>query len=124
MYELSIEDFFSAAHNLINYNGDCEQLHGHNWKVQVVVQTNKLNPEGLGIDFRELKKNLKETLSLLDHKYLNDLEAFQHDNPSTENISRFIYMNLKEKLKKYKDIQLKKIISWEEAGASAAFYEE
>lgn len=124
MYELSIEDFFSAAHNLINYNGDCEQLHGHNWKVRVVVQTNKLNPEGLGIDFRELKKKLNETLSLFDHKYLNDLEAFQHDNPSTENISRFIYMNLKEKLKKYKDIQLKKIISWEEVGASAAFYEE
>ncbi len=124
MYELAIDDSFSAAHELRGYNGDCEHLHGHNWKVRLIIQTKELNSTGLGIDFRELKKMLKEALQLLDHKHLNDLKAFEKDNPSTENISRFIYMDIKEKLKKHKNIRLKKIISWEEDDASAAFYEE
>ncbi len=123
MYELAIEDHFSAAHNLRNYNGNCEQLHGHNYKVQAIIQTDKLDTIGLGFDFRELRTILKETMSLLDHKYLNDLKAFQVNNPSTENIARFIYMDLKEKLEKYKNIQLKKITCCEEHDSSAAYYE-
>ncbi len=123
MYELTIEGHFSAAHNLRNYSGDCEQLHGHNYTVQVIVETDKLDSIGLGIDFKELSAILKTTLSEFDHKYLNDLKAFRENNPSTENIARYIYMDLKEKLKKYNTIQLKKIICWEESYASAAYYE-
>ena len=122
MYELSIEDYFSAAHNLKDYNGDCEHLHGHNWKVRIIVRTENLDSTGLGIDFRDLRKILKEVLAIFDHKHLNDLESFQEENPSTENISRFIYMSLKEKLKSHKGIQLKKVISWEGNDASAAYF--
>ena len=98
MYELNIKDHFSAAHNLREYKGDCEKLHGHNWQVEVVVETEILNSEGLGIDFRLLSKYLKEIISILDHQYLNELEPFKKENPSTENISRFIYEKIKKKL--------------------------
>ena len=123
MYDLTIEDYFAAAHSLREYNGNCENLHGHNWKIEVIVQAKKLDSLGLGIDFRILHKKIKETLALLDHKYLNELDAFKKQNPSTENISRFIYMDLKDKLKEFKNIRLKKVTSWEEAYAGASYYE-
>ncbi len=123
MYELIVEDYFSAAHNLREYNGDCEQLHGHNWKVQLIIQTYNFNSLDIVIDFRELKIILKDVLILLDHKYLNDLDFFKKNNPTTENISRFIYLHLKERLKHYKNIILNKVITWEEVDAAASYYE-
>lgn len=123
MYELIIEDYFASAHNLREYNGDCEQLHGHNWKIQVIVEISELNQLDLGIDFRDLKRYLKEVIGQLDHKYLNDIEFFKNNNPTTENISRFIYQDLKEKLKEHKNVRLKKVISWEEIDAGASFFE-
>jgi len=123
MYELSINDHFSAAHNLRNYKGNCEQLHGHNYKVQAIIKTDELNSIGLAIDFKEFSKLLKEVLSLLDHQYLNDLEYFKEQNPSTENIARFIYYGFKDKLKGHDKVQLTKIICWEEPYSSAAYYE-
>jgi len=77
MFEVSIETSFSAAHRLRNYKGNCEALHGHNWKVQVTVETAALNDIGLGIDFRELKEKTGSVLSQLDHVFLNDLGPFQ-----------------------------------------------
>ncbi len=123
MYELIVEDYFAGAHNLREYNGNCEQLHGHNWKIQVIVETEKLDSLDLGIDFRELKKILKEVLNILDHKYLNDLDFFKENNPTTENISKYIYIELKDKFKRYTDIKLKKVVSWEEVDSAAAYYE-
>ena len=73
MFEVSIETSFSAAHRLNNYRGNCEALHGHNWKVQVTVETAALNEIGLGIDFRELKEKTRRVLSPFDHVLLNDL---------------------------------------------------
>ncbi|MBU1078535.1 MAG: 6-carboxytetrahydropterin synthase QueD [Spirochaetes bacterium] len=123
MYELMVEDYFSGAHNLREYNGNCEKLHGHNWKIRIVVCTDTLDSLDIGIDFRDLKRHLKEVLDLMDHKYLNELDFFKKNNPTTENISKFIYTNLKDKLKKYKNSSLKKVISWEEVDAGAAYYE-
>ena len=91
MYEISIQTVFSAAHRLRNYQGDCEALHGHNWKVQVTVQTHKLNEIGLAIDFKMLKKITNEALSRLDHACLNDIAPFDDMNPSSENIARVLF---------------------------------
>ena len=78
MYQLMIKTHFAAAHNLMNYQGDCENLHGHNWRVEVTVSARELDAAGLGIDFKILKKETNQLLDRLDHKYLNQLEPFQN----------------------------------------------
>jgi 6-pyruvoyltetrahydropterin/6-carboxytetrahydropterin synthase len=94
MYRLTILTDFAAAHNLINYQGDCENLHGHNWKVEVRVSAKELNNAGLGIDFKILKKETKQLLGALDHKYLNDLPMFKGVSPSSEHICKYLYDEL------------------------------
>ncbi len=123
MYELIVEEHFAAAHSLRGYNGNCENLHGHNWKIQVYVQCEELNEIGLGIDFRDLKKIIKDVLKNLDHKFLNELEYFKELNPSTENISKYIYELLKNKLSDFKGIKVSKVVSWEEEKTGAAYFE-
>ena len=91
MYRLMVQSAFAAAHQLRGYEGKCEGLHGHNWRVQVMVKTDILNPTGLGIDFKVLKEILKEVLSQLDHAFLNDIEPFKTQNPSSENLARHIF---------------------------------
>ena len=98
MYYLTIHTHFAAAHNLINYQGDCENLHGHNWKVEVTVTTRELDKAGLGIDFKILKRETKTVLELLDHKYLNKIEPFIELSPSSENIARFLFETLTKRL--------------------------
>ena len=87
MYRLMIKTSFAAAHNLINYQGDCENLHGHNWRVEVVVAAKELDKAGLGIDFKILKKQTNSLLDELDHKYLNDLPSFNNENITVEKIN-------------------------------------
>ena len=77
MYELKIVSRFSAAHQLRDFEGGCEKLHGHNWTVEVYVASEKLGSDGLVIDFRKIKDSAKGALDRLDHTFLNDLEAFQ-----------------------------------------------
>ena len=120
MYHLTILTHFAAAHNLLNYQGDCENLHGHNWKVEVTVNTENLDKAGLGIDFKILKKHTKEIMNYLDHKYLNDLDAFAGISPSSEHISRFVYDRLAESLAEY-DVSLEKITVWESDNAYATY---
>jgi 6-pyruvoyltetrahydropterin/6-carboxytetrahydropterin synthase len=98
MYHLMIKTSFAAAHNLINYQGDCENLHGHNWRVEVTVAAKELDKAGLGIDFKILKKQTNGLLDELDHKYLNDLTPFKEDSPSSENISRYLFGRLSKQL--------------------------
>ena len=97
MYELRVEDEFSAAHFLSHYRGKCENLHGHNYRVRLWVRGAKLDEGGMLADFSLLKKVLKEVLSLLDHSKLNDMEVFQND-PSAERIAKYIFEKVKEKL--------------------------
>ena len=83
MYMLTIRTSFAAAHNLINYQGDCENLHGHNWKVEVAVTAQELDKAGLGIDFKVLKREAGAIINELDHKYLKCL-YLQHQNSSRQ----------------------------------------
>jgi len=97
MYKVRVEDEFAAAHFLSHYQGKCEKLHGHNYRVRLWVKGEKLGEGGMLLDFSVLKKALKETLDLLDHSNLNDMEIFRND-PSAERIARFIFERVKEKL--------------------------
>lgn len=90
MYELTIEGSFASAHQLRGYKGKCENLHGHNWKVELTVTGDELNEIGLLIDFHDLKRVLGEVLDRLDHKNINEVQPFNRENPSSENIARYI----------------------------------
>ena len=120
MYHLTIHTSFAAAHNLINYDGDCENLHGHNWKVEATVTARELDNSGLGIDFKILKKKTKAILGLLDHKYINDIPPFDVLSPSSENISCFLFEKLTEELNN-DNITVTKITVWESDNACASY---
>jgi 6-pyruvoyltetrahydropterin/6-carboxytetrahydropterin synthase len=122
MYEISIQTVFSAAHRLRNYQGDCEALHGHNWKVQVTVQARTLNDIGLAIDFKMLKKITNETLDRLDHSCLNDIAPFGEMNPSSENIARVLFEDMKTSIAAF-GVSLVKISVWESDNAWATYSE-
>ncbi|RMF47715.1 MAG: 6-carboxytetrahydropterin synthase QueD [Deltaproteobacteria bacterium] len=120
MYHLTIQTHFAAAHNLVNYQGDCENLHGHNWKVEVQVSARDLDKAGLGIDFKVLKKETNNLLDLLDHKYLNDLEMFQGQSPSSENISRYLFDQLGQRLNS-DNVRVEEVRVWESENACASY---
>ncbi|MGA7827329.1 MAG: 6-carboxytetrahydropterin synthase QueD [Geobacteraceae bacterium] len=122
MYQLKITCNFASAHNLMHYQGDCENLHGHNWKVEVSVTAHELDKAGLGIDFKKLKAETKTLLKTLDHKYLNELEPFKSVSPSSENIARYIYQELSRTLNN-ENIRVESITVWESDIACAKYYE-
>ncbi len=122
MYCLKISTSFASAHNLKNYQGECENLHGHNWKVDVSVTAKELDRAGLGIDFKILKKETKALLKTLDHKYLNELEPFYDMSPSSENIARYIFQELSARLNN-DNIKVDCITVWESDVACASYYE-
>ena len=122
MYELKIISQFAAAHQLREFKGGCEKLHGHNWKVEVCVCGEKLGDDGLVMDFRLIKTHAKEVLDELDHTFLNDLEPFARVNPSSENIARHIFRALGEKLNG-KRARVSSVSAWE-SDSSCATYRE
>jgi 6-pyruvoyltetrahydropterin/6-carboxytetrahydropterin synthase len=98
MYKLCVESEFSAAHRLPEYPGNCERVHGHNWKVQVTIKSNKLDDLGMVIDLMELKKYVDDCLLQFDHRLLNDVPPFDRTSPTSENLARFIFDWLKKNL--------------------------
>jgi 6-pyruvoyltetrahydropterin/6-carboxytetrahydropterin synthase len=115
-----IKTSFAAAHNLINYQGDCENLHGHNWLVEVTVTARELDKAGLGIDFKILKKETKGLLNEFDHKYLNDLDPFKNASPSSENISCYLFERLSRSLNN-DNITVERVNVWESENACASY---
>ena len=111
MPQVKIIDRFSAAHNLRNYKGKCEELHGHNWQVEVTVGRKKIEKNGMVMDFNELKTLTKDVLFKLDHSYLNNLACFKNINPTSENIASYIAVELKKKLGPL--LSLKEVRVWE-----------
>jgi len=118
MYNIKVEAYFSSAHFLRNYKGKCEELHGHNWKIEAVVEDEELDKAGMVIDFKDLKMELNKILDKLDHKCLNNFAYFKKVNPTSENIARYIYKNLKPEIP-----NLKLITVWESHNSCASYYE-
>jgi len=96
MYRIKVRESFSSAHNLRGYKGKCEDLHGHNWKVEVDIEDYDLDKIGMVIDFKIIKSKLRKILEKLDHKYLNKIPYFKKINPTSENIAKYIYDQMKE----------------------------
>ena len=121
MYEITVHSHFSGAHRLRYLHGKCEELHGHNWKVEVSVVSNRLGKEGVVIDFGILKQKVEKVLKPLDHTYLNDLPYFSGTEPSSENIAKYIFDRLKRDLKGHPGI-LEKVTAWESETSSATYF--
>ncbi len=120
MYEVTIKRSFSAAHTLKNIGGQCETLHGHNFVVEVTVSGQKLNGEGVLIDFRILKQWTDQVLVSLDHQYLNDLPYFKDINPSSEQIAKYIYDWIGGRTKSL-DLVVASVTVWESENAKATY---
>jgi 6-pyruvoyltetrahydropterin/6-carboxytetrahydropterin synthase len=118
MYSLKVQGTFSSAHNLRGYKGKCEDLHGHNWLVEIVVKSGRLDNIGMVLDFKFLKKKLNATLEKMDHKYLNRLAFFRKTNPTSENIAKYIYHQLKPAIS-----LLSCVTVWENSTSSATYEE-
>ena len=98
-WRLTVDEAFCASHQLRNYNGKCEHLHGHNFGVTIEVEGTRLDPEvEILVDFGELKRLAREAVGALDHSHLNDLPAFAVRNPSSENLARHLYNEVRDRL--------------------------
>ena len=122
MYEVSVDETFAAAHNLRNYYGKCENLHGHNYKVRVILAGKELDDTGLLYDFVHLKRVIQEVIGSLDHKYLNELPPFDKINPSAENIAWYIFDSSAQKLPKSPNGAVISSVTVWETDTSAATY--
>jgi 6-pyruvoyltetrahydropterin/6-carboxytetrahydropterin synthase len=122
MYELNIITTIAAAHRLRGYKGNCEEIHGHNWKVEVYVQAEKLDDIGMVMDFKDIKKKTEQLLKIYDHKYLNEVTPFDKINPSSENLARYIYKELSKKINN-KNCKVSNVKVWESDNAAANYYE-
>lgn len=123
MYELKIITQFAAAHRLRDFKGKCENLHGHNWKVEVFMKAHQLDSAGLVRDFGEIKAVTHELLNGLDHHFLNDLPPFQEINPSSEHIARYLFQELGLRLNDDR-ARVSKISVWESDTSCATFLGE
>lgn len=123
MYEIEIVRHVSGAHQLRNYPGDCAKLHGHNWLITAVLQTETLDELGISVDFKYLKKVLDEIILPLDHAFLNDLEDFKAQNPTSENLARVVFKKLQVKLNDGR-VRVARVKVSESAGSTASYFED
>ena len=122
MFEITVYSHFAGAHRLRYLQGRCEKLHGHNWKIEVSVVSNRLNREGIVLDFGILKQKVEQVLKTLDHTYLNELPYFAKIEPSSENIARYIFEKMEREVSRYR-VKLKRVTAWESDTSSAAYWE-
>jgi 6-pyruvoyltetrahydropterin/6-carboxytetrahydropterin synthase len=122
MYEVNIKAGFSAAHQLRLYDGQYENLHGHNWSAQVTVEADELDAMGVGIDFVKLKQMVEEILNKLDYQNINEIPPFDELNPSAENIARWLFLKLKDQVGSQKT-RVKRVEIFEIEGCGASYFE-
>jgi 6-pyruvoyltetrahydropterin/6-carboxytetrahydropterin synthase len=122
MYQITVITHFAAAHQLRNFKGKCENLHGHNWKVEATLRGEGLTGEGLLIDFQQVRDTTNAILEELDHSFLNELPAFKYQNPSSENIAAYIFRELSKRLNDSK-VRVSLVTAWESDTASAGYGE-
>jgi 6-pyruvoyltetrahydropterin/6-carboxytetrahydropterin synthase len=118
MYEIKVEATFSSAHNLRDYRGKCEHLHGHNWKIEAAFEHSELGRDGIAIDFKDAKTLLKNAIDEMDHSYLNELKYFKFRNPTSENIAKFVYDKIRKKTAGIKSVSV-----WENESSCATYRE-
>ncbi len=120
MFELRVRTHFAAAHQLTMVGSKCENLHGHNWKVEVYVTGERLNKAGVLVDFGEIKRLVRGIMQELDHRFLNELKAFDNNAPSSENIAQFIAKELQQKIDD-SSVRVSRVTAWESDDASATY---
>lgn len=120
MYELKVVTKFAAAHQLTMVGSKCENMHGHNWKVEVYVRGEKPDESGVLVDFGIIKKQVREIMTMLDHKYLNELEYFRNSQPSSENIAYFVATELQKRVDT-PAVRVSRVTAWESDDAGATY---
>lgn len=114
MFQVSVEETFSAGHALRGYKGKCENPHGHNYRVRVTVEGPQLDSIGLLVDFVQVKQIIREVMGRLDHQFMNDLEPFKSVNPSAENLAKYFYDEITKQLKGMPpDAKITDVVLWE-----------
>jgi 6-pyruvoyltetrahydropterin/6-carboxytetrahydropterin synthase len=122
MFEVAVEQSFASAHALRNYKGRCENVHGHNWKVRVVIEGEKLDGTGMLVDFLDVKSLLGEILDGIDHQFLNEIPPFDSINPSAENIAEYFYQQMTGKLAETPvPVRIREVKIWETEIQSATY---
>jgi 6-pyruvoyltetrahydropterin/6-carboxytetrahydropterin synthase len=122
MFEVSVEETFAAGHALRGYHGKCENVHGHNYRVQVTLAGNTLDQTGLLVDFVEIKRVMRAVVERLDHQFLNDVPPFDKLNPSAENMARFFYQELAKGIA-VPGVRVARVKIWETETATATYRE-
>ncbi|MBX5495826.1 MAG: 6-carboxytetrahydropterin synthase QueD [Bryobacteraceae bacterium] len=124
MYEVAVEHVFAAGHALRNYRGGCENIHGHNFRVEVVFQGEELDSAGLLVDFVEVQKLIADVVSRLDHVFINEVPPFDVLNPSVENMARYFHEEIARELAKGKrenQVRVAQVTVWETDVARAVY---
>ncbi|WGZ91385.1 MAG: 6-carboxytetrahydropterin synthase QueD [Candidatus Thiocaldithrix dubininis] len=122
IYTLKVLADFASAHTLRDYPGACSRMHGHNWKIEAEVQATQLNEIGMAIDFKEIKREVRAIADELDHRYLNDLAPFQDINPTAENIARYFFQRLAQRLNNER-VHVSALTIWETDRACVRYAE-
>ncbi|CAB5089785.1 6-carboxy-5,6,7,8-tetrahydropterin synthase (EC [Olavius algarvensis associated proteobacterium Delta 3] len=123
MFKLKVTTHFAAAHQLKMVSDKCENMHGHNWKIEVTISGHQLNDAGVLIDFGDLKRHVSGIMDTLDHKFLNELDVFSDGNPSSENIALYIAESLNGRISD-NGIQVDRVTAWESEDACATYIPE
>ena len=126
MFEVSVEKSFAAGHALRGYRGKCENVHGHNYKVQVTLEGDDLDSIGLLYDFVEVKRMIQAIVDRLDHQFMNDIPPFDKLNPSAENLARYFYQELQRGLREPPaavPVRVGKVKIWETDSTTATYWE-
>ena len=121
MYEITVKHHFSGAHFLRGYRGKCENLHGHNWTVEVTLVGETLDDNGILYDFCLLKDDISKIIDRLDHTLLNDLPEFTSQNPSSELIAKFVFEKMNESIKR-EGVTVSRVGVWESDSSHAVYH--
>jgi 6-pyruvoyltetrahydropterin/6-carboxytetrahydropterin synthase len=123
MYELKVITRFAAAHRLTMVGAKCENMHGHNWKIEVSLAGDRLDDAGVVMDFGEVKRRLRGIIERLDHQFLNDLPLFEGRQPSSERIAAYIAAEMQKQLRGTA-VRVSRVSAWESEDSCATYLVE
>ena len=125
MFELEVKCTFDAAHRVEGYPGKCDRLHGHTWTIAAKVRGEELDELGMLVDFKMLNQALKDVAAELDHQWLNELPAFAGQNPTAENIAKYVYRRMgAHEMFRQGTVRLAEVLVWESAHSAVRYFEE